>query len=69
MLAIVLASRKEMDMTKLKRWTKDEVKELRSRAGRQDIRKIARKLRRSVGATQQKAVGLGISTAYHIHRS
>jgi len=56
-------------MTKLKRWTKHELKELRSRVGRQDIRKIARKLGRSPGATQQKAMALGLSVAFHnVHR-
>jgi len=55
-------------MTKMHRWTKSDIKELRRRAGKQDIRKIARKLGRSAGATAQKAKALGLSTAYFVHR-
>jgi hypothetical protein len=47
---------------KLRPWTKDDVKMLKSlaREGTKTTA-IARKLKRSVGATQQKAMRLGVS--------
>jgi hypothetical protein len=47
--------------TKLRPWTKDEVRTLKTLA-REKVKTsvIARKLRRSVGATYQKAMGLGV---------
>jgi hypothetical protein len=47
---------------KLRPWTKDDVKMLKSlaREGTKTTA-IARKLKRSVGATQQKAMRVGVS--------
>jgi len=42
-------------------WTAAEVKTLRGLAGRKYAGEIARKLKRTEGATRQKALALGIS--------
>jgi len=48
--------------SKRREWTKMDVRELRSLAReRTPARKIARSLRRTEGATRQKAFSLGVS--------
>jgi len=48
--------------TKRREWTKDDVKELKSMAKKKTpAPKIARALKRTVGATRQKALALGVS--------
>jgi hypothetical protein len=47
---------------KTKRWTKDDVRELKSLARQKTpVAKIAKSLKRTPGATQQKAFSLGVS--------
>jgi hypothetical protein len=48
--------------TKLRPWTKEDVRTLKTLA-REKVKTsvIARKLKRSVGATYQKAMGLGVA--------
>ena len=49
-------------MTRRKPWTKHDVRSLKALAKQHTpARKIARMLRRSEGATRQKAFGLGVS--------
>ena len=45
---------------KRREWTKDDVRELKTLA-RQKVAKIAKSLKRTPGATQQKAFTLGVS--------
>jgi hypothetical protein len=48
--------------SKRREWTKDDVRELRVSARQKTpARKIARSLKRTEGATRQKAFSLGIS--------
>jgi hypothetical protein len=47
-------------MTKRK-WTKTDLRTMKSMAGKQRARKIARKLRRTEGAVFQKAHTMGVS--------
>ena len=48
--------------SKRREWSKDDVRELRTLARRKmPARKIARSLKRTEGATRQKAFSLGIS--------
>jgi len=48
--------------SKRREWTKDDVRELRvSAREKTPARKIARSLKRTEGATRQKAFSLGIS--------
>jgi hypothetical protein len=44
-----------------KEWTKDDVRTLKTLAGKTKTTVIARKLKRSYGATRQKASSLGVS--------
>jgi hypothetical protein len=47
---------------KRREWTKDDVKELKAMAKKKTpAPKIARALKRTVGATRQKALALGVS--------
>ena len=47
---------------KRREWTKDDVKELKTMArNKTPAPKIAKALRRTVGATRQKALALGVS--------
>jgi hypothetical protein len=47
---------------KRREWTKDDVKELKTMAKKKTpAPKIARALKRTVGATRQKALALGVS--------
>jgi hypothetical protein len=54
-----------MDMAKTvkrREWTKDDVRELKSLARQKTpVAKIAKSLKRTPGATQQKAFQLGVS--------
>jgi hypothetical protein len=47
-------------MTKRK-WTKTDLRTIKSMAGKQGARKIARRLRRTEGAVFQKAHSMGLS--------
>jgi hypothetical protein len=48
--------------SKRREWTKGDVRELKSLArGKTPARKIARSLKRTEGATRQKAFALGVS--------
>jgi hypothetical protein len=48
--------------SKRREWTRTDVHELKALARQKTpVRKIARRLKRSEGATRQKAFGLGIS--------
>jgi NADH:ubiquinone oxidoreductase subunit len=48
--------------SKRRQWTKDDIRELKSSARQKTpARKIARSLKRTEGATRQKAFSLGIS--------
>ena len=48
--------------SKRREWTKTDVRELKTLArGKTPARKIARTLKRTEGATRQKAFGLGVS--------
>jgi hypothetical protein len=48
--------------SKRREWTKDDVRELKTMAKKKTpAPKIARALKRTVGATRQKALALGIS--------
>jgi hypothetical protein len=48
--------------SKRRQWTRDDVRELRASAKQKTpARKIARALKRTEGATRQKAFSLGIS--------
>jgi hypothetical protein len=48
--------------SKRRQWTKDDIRELKSSARQKTpARKIARALKRTEGATRQKAFSLGIS--------
>ena len=48
--------------SKRREWTKTDVRELKSLArGKTPTRKIARSLKRTEGATRQKAFSLGVS--------
>jgi hypothetical protein len=48
--------------SKLREWTKTDVRELKTRARQKTpARKIARTLKRTEGATRQKAFSLGVS--------
>jgi hypothetical protein len=55
----------ELDMAKTvkrREWTKDDVRELKSLARQKTpVAKIAKSLKRTPGATQQKAFTLGVS--------
>jgi hypothetical protein len=48
--------------TKWREWTKDDVRELKTLARQKiGVTKIAKSLKRTAGATQQKAFTLGVS--------
>jgi hypothetical protein len=48
--------------TKRRGWSKDDVRELKTLArGKTPAAKIAKSLKRTVGATRQKAFSLGVS--------
>jgi hypothetical protein len=48
--------------SKRRQWTKDDIRELKTSARQKmPARKIARSLKRTEGATRQKAFSLGIS--------
>jgi hypothetical protein len=48
--------------TKRREWTKDDVRELKTLArGKTPAAKIAKSLKRTLGATRQKAFSLGVS--------
>jgi len=48
--------------SKLREWTKQDVRELKSSASQKTpAAKIAKSLKRTVGATRQKAFALGVS--------
>ena len=50
--------------TKRREWTKDDVRELKTLARQKTpVAKIAKALKRTPGATQQKAFTLGVSLA------
>ena len=49
-------------VAKRREWTKDDVRELKTLARQKtSVRKIAKALKRTPGATQQKAFTLGVS--------
>lgn len=50
-----------MSKKKRRAWTVPEVRDLKKMARRKPVRTIARQLRRSEGATRQKAFSLGVS--------
>lgn len=54
-----------MSLKKPKRraWTPTQVRELKTSAGKRPAARIAKRLKRSEGATRQKACSLGISLA------
>jgi hypothetical protein len=48
--------------TKVRAWTKDDVRELKTLARQKmPVAKIAKSLKRTLGATRQKAFSLGVS--------
>ena len=48
-------------VAKRREWTKDDVRELTLARQKTPVRKIAKALKRTPGATQQKAFTLGVS--------